>query len=61
MAMLRAGQVYNGRSKEMKQEAQNGENPDFRGRGAPHLHVFMAMVTYCAALGQTDNKDLADA
>ncbi|CAK0872148.1 unnamed protein product [Prorocentrum cordatum] len=34
---------------EMQKEAESGTTPDFRGRGAPHLHVFMALIVHSAA------------
>ncbi|CAK0881084.1 unnamed protein product, partial [Prorocentrum cordatum] len=53
---------YDERSKEMQKEAESGAPPDFRGRGAPHLHVFMALIVYCAAKEKgTLEKDVASA
>ncbi|CAK0877153.1 unnamed protein product [Prorocentrum cordatum] len=60
-AMVRAGQVYNERSKEMKQEVQAGCKPDFRGRGSPDLHVFVALIIYCAALGHHESEHVTEA
>ncbi|CAK0816183.1 unnamed protein product, partial [Prorocentrum cordatum] len=48
-AMVRAGKLCDERSKEMKKEAESSAAPDYRGRGAPHLHVFMALIVHCAA------------
>ncbi|CAK0887967.1 unnamed protein product, partial [Prorocentrum cordatum] len=55
-ASVRAGKEYNNTSKDMKKAQNQGEAQDWKGRGSPHLHIFMTFMIAAVSLF-TERKD----
>eukprot|EP00959_Pyramimonas_sp_CCMP1952_P435072 9110289-Pyramimonas_sp.AAC.1 len=51
-ASTRAGKGCNVNSKEMEAAQSKGEGQDWKGRGSPHLHIFMAFMVAAVALAK---------
>eukprot|EP00959_Pyramimonas_sp_CCMP1952_P144613 3026749-Pyramimonas_sp.AAC.1 len=54
-----AGVACNMTSLELKEQAESGNAPDYKGRGPPHLHVAMAAILRGVGkiFGEQSNKD----